>query len=411
MSFEAGIQQVMHKSRASMGVPAQSISLGKVLRATREASGNQAEQQNAKIEARALAKMDKDVFDSLDFPIELDGGDASDDASQGPDGMEVPPDGSDGTDLTDISFAADIAFADSDYDPLLTAQSRLRSASESDLKNRKTVVWWYLQELSKHKLLSSQEEIELGRRIQAGSEKALLELVAGNLRLVVSIAKRYMRQGMDFEDVIQEGNMGLMLAARKFDPSMGYKFSTYATWWIRQAITRALSNKSRTIRLPVHVNEMLFKLRRAAKPFYQKMGRPPTVAELCQATGYSESDVEHVLKSSMSTLSMDEYIAAGEDDTLEKFIEDKFRPKPEDHAESELLTRKVRGLMTNLASDERSVLIPLYGLDGKCRRSAKEVAALLNIEVRDVRRIEIRGLRRLRRATHNRKLNDYLADA
>ena len=296
-------------------------------------------------------------------------------------------------------------------DPFAGATRAAMSDYRRDQKNPKTVVWWYLQELSKHKLISSQEEIELGRRIQAGSQQALLELVAGNLRLVVSIAKRYMRQGMDFEDVIQEGNLGLMLAAKKFDPSMGNKFSTYATWWIRQAITRALSNKSRTIRLPVHVNEMLFKLRRAAKPFYQKMGRPPTIAELCQSTGFSSVEVDHLLKSCMNTLSMDEYISAGEEETLEKFIEDKSIPRPEEHAEMELLTRKVKGLMNALAQDERNVLIPLYGLDGKTRRSAKEVASLLGIEVKDVRRIEIRGLRRLRRATHNRQLCDYLADA
>jgi RNA polymerase primary sigma factor len=276
---------------------------------------------------------------------------------------------------------------------------------------QKTVVWWYLQEVSKHRLLRAQDEIELGRQIQDGSEEALLKLVAGNLRLVVSIAKRYMRQGMDFEDLIQEGNLGLMLAAKKFDPSMGNKFSTYATWWIRQSITRALSNKSRVIRLPVHVNEMLFKLKRAAKPFYQKMGRPPTVLELCESTGLSEADVDHVLKSSMSTVSMDEYISGGDEETLEKFIEDKGIPRPDEQAERELLSRKVSKLMSGLASDEVDVMTPLYGLDGKSRRSAKEVAASLGIEVRDVRRIEIRALRRLRRATHNRQLVDFLADA
>jgi RNA polymerase primary sigma factor len=276
---------------------------------------------------------------------------------------------------------------------------------------QKTVVWWYLQEVSKHGLLRAQDEIELGRQIQEGDDQALLKLVAGNLRLVVSIAKRYMRQGMDFEDLIQEGNLGLMLAARKFDPSMGNKFSTYATWWIRQSITRALSNKSRVIRLPVHVNEMLFKLKRAAKPFYQKMGRAPTIPELCDATGLSHADVDHVLKSSMATVSMDEYISAGQEETLEKFIEDKGIPRPDEHAERELLSRKVSKLMSGLAADECDVLTPLYGLDGKSRRSAKEVAASLGIEVRDVRRIEIRALRRLRRATHNRQLVDFLADA
>jgi RNA polymerase primary sigma factor len=156
---------------------------------------------------------------------------------------------------------------------------------------------------------------------------------------------------------------------------------------------------------------MLFKLKRAAKPFYQKMGRGPTISELCDATGLSRADVDHVLKSSMSTVSMDEYISAGEEETLEKFIEDKGIPRPDEHAERELLSRKVSKLMSGLATEECDVITPLYGLDGQARRSAKEVAASLGIEVRDVRRIEIRALRRLRRATHNRQLVDFLADA
>jgi RNA polymerase primary sigma factor len=298
-----------------------------------------------------------------------------------------------------------------EFNPIeeLSAPEKKQLWANSD--KQKTVVWWYLQEVSRHELLRAQDEIELGRQIQVGNDAALLKLVAGNLRLVVSIAKRYMRQGMDFEDLIQEGNLGLMLAARKFDPSMGNKFSTYATWWIRQSITRALSNKSRVIRLPVHVNEMLFKLKRAAKPFYQKTGRPPTILELCEATGLAQADVDHVLKSSMSTVSMDEYISGGEEETLEKFIEDKGIPRPDEHTERELLSRKVSKLMSSLATDECDVITPLYGLDGKSRRSAKEVAAALGIEVKDVRRIEIRALRRLRRLTHNYQLVDFLADA
>jgi RNA polymerase primary sigma factor len=313
--------------------------------------------------------------------------------------------GSGDLDSADITSLETIQF--NPLDELSAPTKRLWTNSDK----QKTVVWWYLQEVSKQGLLRAQDEIELGRQIQEGDDEALLKLVAGNLRLVVSIAKRYMRQGMDFEDLIQEGNLGLMLAARKFDPSMGNKFSTYATWWIRQSITRALSNKSRVIRLPVHVNEMLFKLKRAAKPFYQKMGRPPTIPELCDATGLSQAEVDHVLKSSLSTVSMDEYISGGEEETLEKFIEDKGIPRPDEDAERELLSRKVSKLMSGLAAEECDVITPLYGLDGKSRRSAKEVATSLGIEVRDVRRIEIRALRRLRRVTQNRQLVDFLADA
>jgi RNA polymerase primary sigma factor len=302
---------------------------------------------------------------------------------------------------------------DDDTPPATTVEDGIIqvSTAANTLKDTRGTVWLYLQDVAKHPLLSAQEEIELGRRIQAGDQVATRKLASGNLRLVISIAKRYMRQGMDFEDLIQEGNVGLLQAVRKFNPSLGNRFSTYATWWIRQAITRALSNKGRTIRLPVHVNEILYKLRRAAKPYFQKLGRYPTIQELAAATGLDRDEIEHVLKSSMNILSIDEFIGGDDDETMEKFIADKSLAKPEDQAEDALLHGKIERLVGSLSSEEQLVMKPLYGLDNCPQKTAKEVASLLGIEVNDVRRIEIKSLRRLRRLTHNRQLVDFISDA
>ncbi|HEY9677804.1 MAG TPA: sigma-70 family RNA polymerase sigma factor [Drouetiella sp.] len=272
----------------------------------------------------------------------------------------------------------------------------------------KGVIWWYLHEVAKHRLLTGPEEIELGRANQFGDIASRDQLVAGNLRLVVSIAKRYTRQGLDLEDLIQEGNLGLMQAVRKFDPSMGNKFSTYATWWIRQGITRALSNKGRTIRLPVHVHEQLFKLRRAAKPFYQKSGRYPTVEELSTETGISQSEIEHVLKSSMTMLSFDDYIGNEEDETLSKFIEDKDSAPPEACAEHAVIQMKIDKMFNTLSEQEKIILNALFGLHGCKQMTAKQVADVMSLEVQDIRRIENKALRKLRRVNHNRTLSDYL---
>ncbi|MFN8555281.1 MAG: sigma-70 family RNA polymerase sigma factor [Candidatus Obscuribacterales bacterium] len=298
-------------------------------------------------------------------------------------------------------------------DSFLKAKEEPRYDAETDKSTDvwRGVIWWYLHEVAKHRLLTGPEEIELGRANQFGDVASRDQLVAGNLRLVVSIAKRYTRQGLDLEDLIQEGNLGLMQAVRKFDPSMGNKFSTYATWWIRQGITRALSNKGRAIRLPVHVHEVLYKLRRAAKPFYQRLGRYPTVAELAKETGINETEIDHVLKSSMSMLSMDDFLSADEDETLGKFVEDKNSARPEAHAELSIMQMKIDKMLSSLTEQEQKILNALFGLHGCKQQTAKQVADALSLEVQDVRRIENKALRKLRRINHNRSLSDYLADA
>ena len=306
----------------------------------------------------------------------------------------------------------DLDSGDNGSSGVIADQSASGNSYSDRLKyeNGRTSIWRYLQDVSKRRLLTADEEINLSRQIKAGSREAARKLFEGNVRLVISIAKRYMHQGMDFEDIIQEGNIGLLVATKKFDPSAGCRFSTYATWWIRQSITRALSNKSRTIRLPVHVTVMLYKLRKMAKPFYQQAGRLPTQAELAQLTGIPEDEIERILKSALGTLSFDAFVSSANEDTLEIFIEDKVGSKPDDYAERELLTRRISKLVSKLSSEESSVIIPLYGLDGAPGRSAKQVASSLRMGVPDVRRIEIKALRSLRRATHNRHLSDFLVD-
>lgn len=300
------------------------------------------------------------------------------------------------------------------YFSLAPAADKTDSASNHQLNEGQPVsqgvIFWYLHEISKHKLLNGQEEIALGRAIRSGDKGALRQLVAGNLRLVVSIAKRYTRQGLELEDLIQEGNLGLMQAVRKFDPGMGNKFSTYATWWIRQSITRAISNKGRVIRLPVHVHETLYKLRRAVKPIYQRLGRYPTVAELSVAVNISEAEVAHVLKSSMNVVSMDDFINWQEDETLSKFLGDKSIPRPEALAERAIVNDKVRKMLSVLHEEEFIVITYLYGLEGCRQITARQAAAKLTMQIQDIRRIENRALRKLRRFNHDRRITDYLSD-
>lgn len=308
-----------------------------------------------------------------------------------------------------IDDSDEVVFAEKSDQPVSISESNSEPDNSTDVW--RGVIWWYLHEVAKHRLLTGQEEIALGRANQFGDIASRDQLVAGNLRLVVSIAKRYTRQGLELEDLIQEGNLGLMQAVRKFDPTMGNKFSTYATWWIRQGITRALSNKGRTIRLPVHVHEQLFKLRRAAKPYYQRLGRYPTVEELSVETGISQSEIEHILKSSMTMLSFDDFVGAEEDETLGKFVEDKNSAPPEACAEHAIIQMKIDKMFGSLSEQERTILNALFGLHGCAQLTAKQVADAMSLEVQDVRRIENKALRKLRRYNHNRSLSDYLADA
>ncbi len=288
--------------------------------------------------------------------------------------------------------------------PSATTQPAASWVGPSD---RKDLVWYYLQDMKTADRITPEEEIVLGRQIRAGQQAALRRLVTANLRLVISVAKKYSRQGMDLEDLIQEGNIGLVTAAKKFDPSLGFRFSTYATWWITQAVTRALSNKSRTIRLPVHVTNYLSKARKISKSMLQTHGSAPSICELSRSCGITESELKLYLQRSVVPISINNRISADSDETLERVLSDDA-PAPDDIAEGHLLAERVDKLVNYLTPAERDVLIPLYGLYGLPMISAKKVASRLNITEADVRKLELRALRRLRRRFHDRRLSDFL---
>lgn len=266
----------------------------------------------------------------------------------------------------------------------------------------------YLQNISKNSLLRADEEIELGRRIATGDKDALSKLVIGNLRLVVSIAKRFRNQGLDMEDLVQEGNIGLIHAARKFDPSMGNRFSTYATWWIRQAIMRAIANKGRTIRIPVHVRGQVLKLRNCAREYHQKLGRFPTTSEMSAETGLSKEEVSRLLSGVSGILSLDESLPGEDRENLGSVIEDDLTPKPESQAEAVILRRAIDKLTKHLTPLENKTVRYLYGLEDGVPCDTREVAAILKLDVQEVRRIQKRSLKRLKRHLYNRTIDDYV---
>lgn len=267
----------------------------------------------------------------------------------------------------------------------------------------------YLQNIGKTDLIKANEEIELGRAIHAGSDEALSKLVVSNLRLVVSIAKRFRNQGLDMEDMIQEGNLGLIHAAKKFDPTMGNRFSTYATWWIRQAVMRGIANKGRSIRIPVHIRAQLGRIRKYAKEFRQDSGRFPTEAELGAALELSAEEVTRLVSSAGSIASLDEVIPGSEKDTLGSFIEDHCSPRPERGAEQAMLRRGIDRLTQYLSPLEKEAISYLYGLEGDGVYDSKMVAAKLKIDVPELRRIQKRSLKKLRRHLFNKSIDDFIS--
>ncbi|MBE7038297.1 MAG: RNA polymerase sigma factor RpoD [Ruminococcaceae bacterium] len=266
----------------------------------------------------------------------------------------------------------------------------------------------YLKEIGKVPLLTSDEEVELAERMHNGDEAAKKRLSEANLRLVVSIAKRYVGRGMLFLDLIQEGNLGLIKAVEKFDYTKGYKFSTYATWWIRQAITRAIADQARTIRIPVHMVETINKLIRVSRQLLQELGREPKVDEIAVEMGVSEDKVREIMKIAQEPVSLETPIGEEEDSILGDFIPDNDAPAPSDMAAFMLLKEQLMNVLETLTPREEKVLRLRFGLDDGRARTLEEVGKEFNVTRERIRQIEAKALRKLRHPSRSKKLKDFL---
>ncbi|MFA5561275.1 MAG: RNA polymerase sigma factor RpoD [Eubacteriales bacterium] len=266
----------------------------------------------------------------------------------------------------------------------------------------------YLKEIGKIPLLDADRELYLAEQIALGSKEAKDELVEANLRLVVSIAKRHVGKGMYFLDLIQEGNLGLMKAVEKFDPSKGFKFSTYATWWIRQAITRAIADQARTIRIPVHMVETIHKVSRTARKLLQEYGREPTTDEIGQELNMSADKVREIMKIAQDPVSLETPIGEEEDSHLGDFVEDNDSPAPSETASYALLREQLCAVLHTLTSREEQVLKLRFGLEDGRPRTLEEVGKQFNITRERIRQIEAKALRKLRHPSRSKPLRDYL---
>ncbi len=300
------------------------------------------------------------------------------------------------------------------------ADAGITVAEQSSAKNDKLLqkimnevniddsVKMYLKDIGKVPLLSAEEELQLAKEMAEGNAEAKEKLINANLRLVVSIAKRYVGRGMSFLDLIQEGNLGLMKAVDKFDYTKGFKFSTYATWWIRQAITRSIADQARTIRIPVHMVETINKLIKISRALLQKYGREPTQAEIAEAMGISEARVVEIQKIAQDPVSLETPIGEEDDSHLGDFIEDTSATAPIDAAEANMLKEQVNEILGTLAPREAMVLILRYGLRDNRPRTLEEVGKVFNVTRERIRQIEAKALRRLKHPNKTKKLRDFL---
>ena len=268
----------------------------------------------------------------------------------------------------------------------------------------------YLKEIGKISLLSLDEELALSKRVEEGDEEAKRLLAESNLRLVVSIAKRYVGRNLSFLDLIQEGNIGLMKAVDKFDASKGYKFSTYATWWIRQAITRAIADQAKTIRVPVHMVETINKLKRIQKQRTLELNREPTEAELAKKMNTTEEKVREIFKISQDPLSLETPIGEEDDSHLGDFLKDESSMSPEEYAINEVLKDEIEEVLCTLTPREEEVLKLRFGLKGGTCHTLEEVGNMFGVTRERIRQIEAKALRKLRHPSRSRKLKDYLSD-
>ena len=326
-------------------------------------------------------------------------------------GLEVDTDDDSGDDdLANLDFGNDL---DMDFGD--TNKMYHQSDDDDDMNQLGSnvkindPVKMYLKEIGRVDLLTHEQEIELAKRILEGDEQAKKELAAANLRLVVSIAKRYVGRGMLFLDLIQEGNMGLIKAVEKFDYTKGFKFSTYATWWIRQAITRAIADQARTIRIPVHMVETINKLTRIQRQLVQELGREPTAEEIAEKMdGMTPAKVREIQKISLEPVSLETPIGEEDDSHLGDFIEDEGAMSPDDYASNELLKDELNEVLLELTDREEKVLRLRFGLDDGRTRTLEEVGTEFNVTRERIRQIEAKALRKLKHPSRSKRLKDFL---
>ena len=313
-----------------------------------------------------------------------------------------------GVDITDdpAADAPDASQDDDSEEEVKVVETELLSSPEGVTVN--DPVRMYLKEIGKIPLLTSEEEVELARAIEENNEDARRRLAEANLRLVVSIAKKYVGRGMLFLDLIQEGNLGLIKAVEKFDYRKGYKFSTYATWWIRQAITRAIADQARTIRIPVHMVETINKLIRISRQLVQELGREPLPEEIAQEMNITEDRVREILKIAQEPVSLETPIGEEDDSHLGDFIEDHEAQAPADAAAFELLKEQLEDVLDTLSAREEKVLRLRFGLDDGRSRTLEEVGQYFGVTCERIRQIEAKALRKLRHPMRSKRLRDYL---
>ena len=321
-------------------------------------------------------------------------------------------------DIDVLRISESTADEDEDDTLLMNDEPDLEDEEEVDMENIdlsvpegisiEDPVRMYLKEIGKVPLLTAEEEIDLAKRMEQGDEEAKKRLAEANLRLVVSIAKRYVGRGMLFLDLIQEGNLGLIKAVEKFDYRKGYKFSTYATWWIRQAITRAIADQARTIRIPVHMVETINKEIRVSRLLLQELGREPTPEEIAEEMNISVDRVREILKISQEPVSLETPIGEEEDSHLGDFIQDDNVPAPADAAANTMLKEQLEEVLGTLTEREQKVLRLRFGLDDGRARTLEEVGKEFNVTRERIRQIEAKALRKLRHPSRSRKLKDYL---
>ena len=268
----------------------------------------------------------------------------------------------------------------------------------------------YLREIGRVKMVKPDEEIELARLIARGDNEAKKELIKANLRLVISIAKKYVNRGLPFQDLIQEGNLGLIRAAEKFDHTKGFKFSTYATWWIRQAISRGLADKSRTIRVPVHMVESINKMKKTSARLAQELGRKPTESELSQSMDLSVSKIKEIIQADREPISMEMPLNRDDETYLGDLIEDNESSRPDSTTEEELMRQDLNRMLSQLTPRERDIMHLRFGLEDGRQRTLEEVGRLFNITRERVRQIEHKAFRKLRQPAWSSKLAGYLVD-